>query len=90
MHITLVLSGNRTYYPCHSGSLAARSPYLSHNITPDIINYRFVPQNENDLQLMYTAMSQGQALNPDPSQSPDEDEEYYMDGEEFDEGTINH
>lgn len=35
-------------------------------------------------------MSQGQALNPDPSQSPDEDEEYYMDGEEFDEGTINY
>ncbi|CAB3247243.1 unnamed protein product [Arctia plantaginis] len=47
---------------------------------------RFVPQNENDLQAMYNAMSQGQTLNPDPNQSPDEDEENYMDGEEFDEG----
>lgn len=46
---------------------------------------RFVPQNENDLQAMYNAMSQGQTMNPDPNQSPDEDEDHYMDGEEFEE-----
>ncbi|XP_075987703.1 chloride nucleotide-sensitive channel icln [Anticarsia gemmatalis] len=48
---------------------------------------RFVPENENDLQGMYNAMTQGQTLNPDPNvDSCGEDEDHYMDGEEFDDG----
>ncbi|XP_049882371.1 methylosome subunit pICln [Pectinophora gossypiella] len=45
---------------------------------------RFIPQNESDLQAMYSAMSQGQALHPDPADEVDDDP--YMDGEEFDDG----
>lgn len=43
-----------------------------------ITQLRFVPASEGDLQAMYSAMSQGQALHPDPADEP------YMDGEEFD------
>ncbi|XP_052748007.1 methylosome subunit pICln isoform X1 [Galleria mellonella] len=49
-----------------------------------ITQLRFVPQSEGDLQAMYSAMSQGQALHPDPTDEVDEDDPY-MDGEEFDE-----
>ncbi|KAG6464830.1 hypothetical protein O3G_MSEX014754 [Manduca sexta] len=49
-----------------------------------ITQLRFIPQNENDLQAMYSAMSQGQALHPDPADEVDDDP--YMDGEEFEEG----
>ncbi|XP_072933982.1 methylosome subunit pICln [Epargyreus clarus] len=49
-----------------------------------ITQLRFIPQNEGDLQMMYSAMSQGQALHPDPADEVYEDP--YMDGEEFDEG----
>lgn len=45
--------------------------------------YRFIPQNESDLNPMYSAMSQGQALHPDPTDEVDD--ENYMDGEDFDE-----
>ncbi|KAH9634853.1 hypothetical protein HF086_016132 [Spodoptera exigua] len=54
-----------------------------------VINHelRFVPQNDNDLEAMFMAMNQGQSLHPDPADEIDEDEEDpYMDGEEFDEG----
>lgn len=50
-----------------------------------ITQLRFLPQSENDLQPLYSAMSQGQALHPDPQDEVD-DEDSYMDGEEFDEG----
>ncbi|XP_045507781.1 methylosome subunit pICln [Colias croceus] len=49
-----------------------------------ITQLRFIPANEHDLQPMYSAMSQGQALHPDPQDVDDEDP--YMDGEDFDEG----
>ncbi|XP_026743561.1 methylosome subunit pICln-like [Trichoplusia ni] len=45
---------------------------------------RFVPANENDLEAMFLAMNQGQALHPDPADEVDEDD--YLDGEEFDDG----
>ncbi|GBP06416.1 Methylosome subunit pICln [Eumeta japonica] len=48
-----------------------------------ITQLRFVPQNEADLQTMYSAMSQGQSLHPDAADV--EEDEPYMDGEEFDE-----
>ena len=47
---------------------------------------RFVPPNDNELEAMFMAMNQGQTLHPDPADEIDEDEEPYMDGEEFDEG----
>ncbi|CAG9573033.1 unnamed protein product [Danaus chrysippus] len=47
-----------------------------------ITQLRFIPQNEADLNPMYTAMIQGQALHPDPADEVDEDP--YMDGEDFD------
>ncbi|CAH2217090.1 methylosome subunit pICln [Pararge aegeria] len=50
-----------------------------------ITQLRFIPQNEADLNPMYSAMSQGQALHPDPIDEVD-DEDSYMDGEEFDDG----
>ncbi|XP_013199204.1 methylosome subunit pICln [Amyelois transitella] len=50
-----------------------------------ITQLRFIPQNEGDLQAMYSAMSEGQSLHPDPADEVDEDDPY-MDGEEFDEG----
>ncbi|KAJ0170439.1 hypothetical protein K1T71_013810 [Dendrolimus kikuchii] len=50
-----------------------------------VTQLRFVPQNENDLQAMYSAMTQGQSLHPDPTDEVDEDDNY-MDGEEFEEG----
>lgn len=50
-----------------------------------ITQIRFIPQNENDLQAMYSAMSQGQSLHPDPTDEVDDDDPY-MDGEEFEEG----
>ncbi|CAG5059948.1 unnamed protein product [Parnassius apollo] len=50
-----------------------------------ITQLRFIPQNEGDLQAMYSAMSQGQSLHPDPADEVD-DEDPYLDGEEFDEG----
>ncbi|XP_068624440.1 methylosome subunit pICln-like isoform X2 [Battus philenor] len=50
-----------------------------------ITQLRFIPQNEADLQQMYSAMSQGQSLHPDPADEVD-DEDPYLDGEEFDEG----
>ncbi|XP_041985720.1 methylosome subunit pICln [Aricia agestis] len=48
-----------------------------------ITQLRFIPQNEADLSPMYSAMSQGQALHPDPAD--DVGDENYMDGEDFDE-----
>ncbi|KAM3968975.1 chloride nucleotide-sensitive channel icln [Aphomia sociella] len=51
-----------------------------------ITQLRFVPQSEGDLQAMYSAMSQGQSLHPDPADEVDDDEPY-MDGEEdYDDG----
>ncbi|XP_026324509.1 methylosome subunit pICln [Hyposmocoma kahamanoa] len=50
-----------------------------------ITQLRFIPQNEADLQAMYSAMSHGQSLHPDPADEVDDDDPY-MDGEEFDEG----
>ncbi|CAH2062021.1 unnamed protein product, partial [Iphiclides podalirius] len=50
-----------------------------------ITQLRFIPQNEADLSAMYAAMSQGQSLHPDPADEVD-DEDPYLDGEEFDEG----
>ncbi|CAG9790152.1 unnamed protein product [Diatraea saccharalis] len=50
-----------------------------------ITQLRFIPQSESELQAMYAAMSQGQALHPDPADELDEDE-HYLDGEEFEEG----
>ncbi|XP_028157346.1 methylosome subunit pICln isoform X5 [Ostrinia furnacalis] len=47
-----------------------------------ITQLRFVPSSEHDLQPMYAAMSQGQALHPDPADVDDDDP--YMDGEDFD------
>ncbi|OWR52583.1 methylosome subunit pICln like protein [Danaus plexippus plexippus] len=47
-----------------------------------ITQLRFIPQNEADLNPMYSAMIQGQALHPDPADEVDEDP--YMDGEDFD------
>lgn len=46
-----------------------------------ITQLRFIPQNETDLSPMYSAMSQGQALHPDPADEVDD--ENYMDGEDF-------
>ncbi|VVC94527.1 methylosome subunit pICln [Leptidea sinapis] len=46
-----------------------------------ITQLRFIPPNDNDLQLMYSAMSQGQALHPDPHDIEDEDP--YVDGEDL-------
>ncbi|XP_023938309.2 methylosome subunit pICln [Bicyclus anynana] len=51
--------------------------------THPITQLRFIPQNEADLNPMYSAMSQGQGLHPDPADEVD-DEDPYMDGEEFD------
>ncbi|CAK1549362.1 unnamed protein product [Leptosia nina] len=48
-----------------------------------ITQLRFVPENENDLQGLFSAMSQGQALHPDPQDEIEDDP--YMDGEDFDE-----
>ncbi|XP_045781036.1 methylosome subunit pICln [Maniola jurtina] len=48
-----------------------------------ITQLRFIPQNEGDLSSMYSAMSQGQALHPDPADEVD-DEDSYMDGEDDD------
>ncbi|XP_026501727.1 methylosome subunit pICln [Vanessa tameamea] len=50
-----------------------------------ITQLRFIPQNESDLNTMYSAMSEGQALHPDPADEVDDDDPY-MDGEEFDDG----
>ncbi|CAH0403641.1 unnamed protein product [Chilo suppressalis] len=50
-----------------------------------ITQLRFVPQSESELQAMYSAMSQGQSLHPDPADEVD-DEDNYLDGEEFDDG----
>ncbi|XP_059047919.1 methylosome subunit pICln [Achroia grisella] len=50
-----------------------------------ITQLRFIPQNEGELQAMYSAMSQGQTLHPDPTDEVDEDD-LYMDGEEFNDG----
>ncbi|XP_004923160.1 methylosome subunit pICln [Bombyx mandarina] len=50
-----------------------------------ITQLRFIPENENELQAMYSAMCQGQELHPDPADEV-EDDDPYMDGEEFDEG----
>ncbi|PZC82936.1 methylosome subunit pICln-like [Helicoverpa zea] len=47
---------------------------------------RFVPANDNDLEGLFLAMNQGQALHPDPADEVDDDEDPYMDGEEFDDG----
>ncbi|KAI8433557.1 hypothetical protein MSG28_015583 [Choristoneura fumiferana] len=52
---------------------------------PPSTNLLFVPANETDLQPMYQAMIQGQTLHPDPQDELDDDDPY-MDGEEFDEG----
>ncbi|CAH0718613.1 unnamed protein product, partial [Brenthis ino] len=45
-----------------------------------ITQLRFIPQNESDLNPMYSAMSQGQALHPDPADEVDEED--YMDGQD--------
>ncbi|XP_076453943.1 methylosome subunit pICln-like [Babylonia areolata] len=59
-----------------------------------VLNVRFIPLDKNMLQPMYTAMSQCQALHPDPVleageegefndlEEEDEEEEFYYDGEE--------
>ncbi|XP_013145669.1 PREDICTED: methylosome subunit pICln [Papilio polytes] len=49
-----------------------------------ITQLRFVPQDEGDLQQLYSAMSQGQSLHPDPTDEVDDDP--YLDGEDFNEG----
>ncbi|KAL0810641.1 hypothetical protein ABMA28_010749 [Loxostege sticticalis] len=52
-----------------------------------ITQLRFVPVSEHDLQPMYSALVQGQALHPDPGDEvDDDDDEHYMDGEEYEEG----
>ena len=71
-----------------SGSGDANEPDDDEDFDADdqpITQLRFVPQNENDLQAIYSAMSQGQSLHPDPTDEVDDDDPY-MDGEEFDEG----
>ncbi|XP_013178426.1 PREDICTED: methylosome subunit pICln isoform X2 [Papilio xuthus] len=50
-----------------------------------ITQLRFIPQDEGDLQQMYSAMSQGQSLHPDPTDEVDDDDPY-LDGEDFNEG----
>ncbi|KAL0810640.1 hypothetical protein ABMA28_010749 [Loxostege sticticalis] len=51
-----------------------------------ITQLRFVPVSEHDLQPMYSALVQGQALHPDPGDEvDDDDDEHYMDGEEYEE-----
>ncbi|CAH4037432.1 methylosome subunit pICln-like [Pieris brassicae] len=56
-----------------------------------ITQIRFIPENENDLQLMFSAMCQGQALHPDP-QDESEDDPYMNlddDDEEFEDAQEN-
>lgn len=35
---------------------------------------------------MYSAMCQGQALHPDPADEVEDDDDNYMDGEDFEDG----
>ncbi|XP_053620982.1 methylosome subunit pICln [Plodia interpunctella] len=53
-----------------------------------ITQLRFVPQSEADLQAMYSALSAGQALHPDPDLDLDA-EEFDQDDEEFEDAMEN-
>ena len=48
--------------------------------------YRFVPENESNLQAMFEAMSKCQSLHPDPADDSPDDEDEEGEEEEEEEG----